>query len=83
MTDVAAVTGSPETLRDWLRLHARDLGWIGIGIVAFVALWNVGGADVTLLAAAVVGIILIGVSVLAGRGAASAEESTGPSESAA
>jgi hypothetical protein len=64
---IAAVTGSPATLREWLRVHARDIGWIGIGIVAFVALWNVGGPDVTLLLAAVVGIILIGVSVLAGH----------------
>jgi hypothetical protein len=65
---ISAVTGSPATFREWLRVHARDLGWISIGIVAFVALWNVGGPDVTLLLAAVVGIILIGVSVLAGHG---------------
>jgi hypothetical protein len=66
--EIAAVTSSPASIREWLRLHARDLGWIGIGIVAFVALWNIGGADVTLLAAAVVGIILIAVGVLARRG---------------
>lgn len=72
---ISAVTESPASLREWLRVHARDIGWIGIGIVAFVALWNVGGPDVTLLLAAVVGLILIGVSVLAGHAG-------GPSESA-
>jgi hypothetical protein len=69
--EISAVTESPTSAREWLRVHARDIGWIGIGIVAFVALWNVGGPDVTLLLAAVVGIILIGVSVLARHGGGS------------
>jgi hypothetical protein len=75
-SEIGAVTGSPATLREWLREHARDLGWIGGGIVAFVALWNIGGADVTLLAAAAVGLILIAVGVLAGRGTAPTEPVT-------
>jgi hypothetical protein len=47
-----------------------------MGIVGFVVLWNVGGPDITLLAAAMVGLILIAVSVLGGRGTGAAE--TGP-----
>jgi hypothetical protein len=76
--EIGAVTAQPGGVREWLRAHARDIGWIGIGIVAFVALWNVGGADVTLLAAAVVGVILIAVSVLAGRGGPEAPTASEP-----
>jgi hypothetical protein len=43
-----------------------------MGIVAFVVLWNVGGPDITLLAGAMVGLILIAVSVLGGRDAGAA-----------
>jgi hypothetical protein len=51
----------------WLHSRAHTIGYIGVGIVAFVVLWNVGGPDITLLAAALIGIVLIAVSLLAGR----------------
>jgi hypothetical protein len=53
--------------REWLRTRSRAMGYVGMGIVGFVVLWNVGGPDITLLAAAMVGLILIAVSVLGGR----------------
>ena len=53
--------------REWLRTRSRVIGYVGMGIVAFVVLWNVGGSDITLLAAALVGLILIAVSVLGKR----------------
>ena len=51
----------------WLRSRSRIIGAIGIGLIAFVVLWNVGGPDITLIAAALVGIVLIAVALLASR----------------
>ena len=76
--DISAIDARPGGARAWLRSHARDIGWVGIGVVAFVALWNVGGPDITLITAAVVGIILIAVSVLAGRDEPEAPEPARP-----
>jgi hypothetical protein len=63
-----ATAAEPESAREWLRSRSRAIGYVGLGLVAFVVLWNVGGPDITLLAGALVGIVLIAVSVLAGRG---------------
>jgi hypothetical protein len=60
--------------RGWLQTRSRAIGYVGMGIVGFVVLWNVGGPDITLLAAAMVGLILIAVSVLGGRGTTPAAE---------
>jgi hypothetical protein len=59
------ITIEPASVSEWLRSRARTIGYVGIGLVAFIVLWNVGGPDITLLAAAMVGIILIAVSLLA------------------
>ena len=68
-------------LSDWLRSRSRAIGAIGIGIIAFVVLWNVGGPDITLLAAAMVGIVLVGVGVLASRDEGTDEAATSEIES--
>jgi hypothetical protein len=65
--ELSQAAAEPDTLREWLRSRSRAIGYVGIGLVAFVVLWNVGGADITLLAAALVGIVLIAVSLLGGR----------------
>ena len=57
----------PQSVNEWLHSRAHLIGYIGIGIIAFVVLWNVGGPDITLLATAMVGILLIAVSILARR----------------
>jgi hypothetical protein len=76
----AAATSLAEAggWRSWLRARSRAIGYVGMGIVGFVVLWNVGGPDITLLAAALVGLILIAVSVLGGRGPDAADEAAGP-----
>ena len=67
--ELAGAAGASEAggVREWLRTRSRAIGYAGIGIVAFVVIWNVGGPDITLLAAALVGLVLIAVSVLGGR----------------
>lgn len=68
-------------MREWLRSRSRVIGYVGIGLVAFVVLWNVGGADITLLAGALLGIVLIVVSLLGGHdGASDPEAAVGTSE---
>jgi hypothetical protein len=65
---------------EWLRTRSRAIGYVGMGLVAFVVLWNVGGPDITLLAAAMVGLILIAVSLLGGRGRSAAAETDAQAE---
>lgn len=65
--EVSTVISQPDSLREWLRTRSRAIAYVGIGLVAFVVLWNVGGPDITLVAAALVGIVLIAVAVLGGR----------------
>jgi hypothetical protein len=65
--EVSAVVSQPGSLREWLRTRSRAIAYVGIGLVAFVVLWNVGGPDITLVAAALVGIVLIAVAVLGAR----------------
>jgi hypothetical protein len=66
-TEVSAVVSQPGSLREWLRTRSRAIAYVGIGLVTFVVLWNVGGPDITLVAAALVGIVLIAVAVIGGR----------------
>ena len=63
-----AAQAEPQSVNEWLQSRAHTIGYVGLGIIAFVVLWNVGGPDITLLATATVGIVLIAVSVLASRG---------------
>ena len=60
-------SGPPQAARAWLRARAQLIGAIGIGLIAFVVVWNLGGPDITLMASALVGIVLIAVSLLAGQ----------------
>jgi hypothetical protein len=66
--DLAEAAAEPRSVREWLRSRSRAIGYVGIGLVAFVVLWNVGGPDITLLAGALLGIVLIVVSLLGGHG---------------
>ncbi|HSM33203.1 MAG TPA: hypothetical protein VK987_03860 [Anaerolineae bacterium] len=66
--ELAEAAAEPDSVREWLRSRSRAIGYIGIGLVAFVVVWNVGGTDITLLAGALLGIVLIVVSLLGGRG---------------
>jgi hypothetical protein len=66
--ELAEAAAEPGSVREWLRSRSRAIGYIGIGLVAFVVVWNVGGTDITLLAGALLGIVLIVVSLLGGRG---------------
>jgi hypothetical protein len=65
--ELAEAAAEPRSVREWLRSRSRAIGYVGIGLVAFVVLWNVGGPDITLLAGALMGIVLIVVSLLAGH----------------
>jgi len=66
--ELSQAAADPTSVREWLRSRSRAIGYVGIGIVAFVVLWNVGGPDITLLAGALLGIVLIAVSLLARGG---------------
>jgi hypothetical protein len=74
--EVSEVVSEPGSLREWLRSRSRAIAYVGIGLVAFVVLWNVGGPDITLVAAALVGLVLIAVAVLGGRGPDTREGAT-------
>ena len=56
-----------QSVNQWLHTRAHLIGYIGLGLIAFVVLWNVGGPDITLLAAAATGLLLIAISLLAAR----------------
>jgi hypothetical protein len=71
--EVADVVAEPASIREWLRSRSRAIAYVGIGLVAFVVLWNVGGPDITFVAAALVGLILIAVAVIGGRTPATGE----------
>jgi hypothetical protein len=62
--DRVATETPPRTLGHWARDHAREILFVGIGIIAFVVLWNVGGPDIALLTAAAVGLLAVAVKVL-------------------
>ena len=64
---IAEVVAEPDGVREWLRSRSRAIAYVGIGLVAFVVLWNLGGPDITFLAAALIGLVLIAVAVIGGR----------------
>jgi hypothetical protein len=65
----------PRTLGHWARENAQTLLYIGVGILAFVVVWNIGGADLALLSAAALGLIGVAYKVLTGHDdAATAED---------
>ena len=65
--EVAEVVAEPDSMREWVRSRSRAIGYVGIGLVAFVVLWNLGGPDITFVAAALVGLLLIALSVIGGH----------------
>jgi hypothetical protein len=65
--EISEVVAEPDGVRAWLRSRSRAIAYVGIGLVAFVVLWNLGGPDITFLAAALIGLVLIAVSVIGGR----------------
>jgi hypothetical protein len=65
--EISAVVAEPDGVRAWLRSRSRAIAYVGIGLVAFVVLWNLGGPDITLLAGGLIGLVLIAVSVIGGR----------------
>jgi hypothetical protein len=71
--EVGEVIADTGGLRAWLRTRSRAIAYVGIGLVAFVVVWNIGGPDITLLGAALVGIVLIAVAVIGGRDPGSGE----------
>jgi hypothetical protein len=71
--EISEVVSDTGGLRAWIRARSRAIAYVGIGLVAFVVLWNVGGPDITLVGAALVGIVLIAVAVIGGRDAGSGE----------
>jgi hypothetical protein len=71
--EVAEVAAEPDSVREWVRSRSRAIAYVGIGLVAFMVLWNLGGPDITLLAGALVGLVLIAVSVIGGRAPSTGE----------
>jgi hypothetical protein len=71
----AATETPPRTLGHWARDNAQILLYVGLGILAFVVIWNIGGADLALLSAAALGLIGVAYKVLTGHDdAATAED---------
>ncbi len=64
----AARETPPRTLGHWARDNARLILYVGIGVIAFIVLWDVGGPDIALLAAAAVGLLAVAVKVLTDSG---------------
>jgi len=58
----------PQSVNEWLHTRAHLIAYIGVGIVAFAVLWNVGGPDITLASAAVLGVLFIAIGVLGAHG---------------
>jgi hypothetical protein len=71
--EISEVVAEPDSVRDWLRSRSRAIAYVGIGLVAFVVLWNLGGPDTTFVAAALVGLVLIAVAVIGGRAPSTGE----------
>ena len=65
--EISEVVAEPDGVRAWLRSRSRAIAYVGIGLVAFVVLWNLGGPDITFIAAALVGLLLIALSVIGGH----------------
>jgi hypothetical protein len=65
--EVAEVVSEPDSVREWVRSRSRAIAYVGMGLVGFVVLWNLGGPDITFVAAALVGLVLIAVAIIGGR----------------
>ena len=71
--EVAEVVAEPESVREWIRSRSRAIAYVGMGLVGFVVLWNLGGPDITFVAAALVGLVLIAVAIIGGRSPSTGE----------
>ena len=71
--EVAEVVAEPESVREWIRSRSRAIAYVGMGLVGFVVLWNLGGPDITFVAAALVGLVLIAVAIIGGRAPSTGE----------
>jgi hypothetical protein len=71
--EVAEVVAEPESVREWVRSRSRAIAYVGMGLVGFVVLWNLGGPDITFVAAALVGLVLIAVAIIGGRAPSTGE----------
>jgi hypothetical protein len=71
--EVAEVVAEPDSMREWLRSRSRAIAYVGMGLVGFVVLWNLGGPDITFVAAALVGLVLIAVAIIGGRAPSTGE----------
>jgi hypothetical protein len=79
--DRASQETPPRTLGHWARENALILVYVALGIIAFIVIWNVGGADLALLTAAGLGLVGVAYKLLAGD-EETQEESTADSSSA-
>ncbi len=57
----------PRTLGHWVRENMAAILVVGLGLIVIFALWSIGGPDVALITAAAIGLLLVGVKVLAGE----------------
>jgi hypothetical protein len=64
---ISEIVAEPDGVRAWLRSRSRAIAYVGIGLVAFVVLWNLGGPDITFVAGALVGLLLIALAVIGGH----------------
>lgn len=55
----------PRTLGRWVREHMLAILAVGVGVIAVMALWSVGGPGIALLAASALLLLAIAVKVLA------------------
>lgn len=63
--DRPAQESPPRTLGGWVRENMVAVLAVGLAMIAVVVLWNIGGADIALLTAAAIGLLLVAVKVLA------------------
>jgi hypothetical protein len=54
----------PRTLGRWVRDNATVILVLGLGLIAVVALWSIGGPGIAMLTAAAILLLVIGVKVL-------------------
>ena len=54
----------PRTLGRWVKRNAMAILVVGIGVIAVMALWSIGGPGIAMLTAAALLLLVIGVKVL-------------------
>jgi hypothetical protein len=74
----AATETPPRTLGHWARDNAQMLLFVGIGTIAFIVIWNIGGADLALLTAAGLGLLGVAYKVLTGHDDSAPADDTSP-----